>query len=50
MVIPAHILERTKFVSKSELGDYIDDKNKLKSWGGNDDYVFKPEAEIDLVH
>lgn len=50
VVIPAHILERTKFVSKSELGEYIDEKNKLKSWGGNDEYVFKPEAELVLNH
>jgi len=46
VVIPAHILERTKFVNKSQIGEYIDDANRLKSWGGNDDYeyVFDPEA------
>jgi len=46
VVIPAHILERTKFVSKSQISEYIDDANKLKSWGGKDayKYVFETEA------
>jgi len=45
VVIPAHILDKTKFVNKSQIGEYIDDDNKLKSWGGKDDYKYVFESE-----
>lgn len=34
-----------KFVSKSHVKDFIDMECALKSWGGNDYYVFQFEPE-----
>lgn len=44
--LPARAISKIKMVKKSNLKDYVDLDDALKSWGGNNDYsfVFVPET------
>jgi len=44
--LPAAAVKKIKFLTKSNVGEYIDDNNRLECWGGSDDweYVFEPET------
>ncbi|KAK6627612.1 hypothetical protein RUM44_010090 [Polyplax serrata] len=44
-LLPPKAVEKMKFVSKSHVKDFIDMECALKSWGGNDYYVFQFEPE-----
>ncbi|XP_014208541.1 motile sperm domain-containing protein 2 isoform X2 [Copidosoma floridanum] len=45
--LPAKALPKIKFVKRATLKEYVDPSVALKSWGGNNEYVFKfvPEAQ-----
>lgn len=44
--LPAAAVKKIKFLTKSNVGEYIDDDNRFEAWGGSDDweYVFEPET------
>lgn len=44
-LLPAKAVDKMKFVTKSNVKDYIDSEFLLKSWGGKDPYVFQFEPE-----
>jgi len=44
--LPAAGVAKLKDVNKSTFGQWVDDDNRLKSWGGNDDWEFKFEPEV----
>ena len=45
MMLPTSILETTKFVNRTQLTEYIDDDNRLASWGGKDQYKYSFQQE-----
>nr|CAD7458065.1 unnamed protein product [Timema tahoe] len=48
--LPAKAVQKIKFVNKSTLKEFVDPDQALKSWGGNDEYVFSfvPEQRLNL--
>ena len=44
--LPAAGVAKLKDVNKSTFGQWVDDDNRLKSWGGNDGWEFKFEPEV----
>lgn len=43
--LPPKAVQKIKFLNKSNLKDYVDSDQALKSWGGKDEYVFSFEPE-----
>jgi len=44
--LPAAGVARLRDVTKKDFGKFVDDDNRLESWGGNDDWDFEFEPEI----
>jgi len=44
--LPAAGVAKLKDVNKSTFGQWVDDDNRLKAWGGNDGWEFKFEPEV----
>lgn len=49
--LPPKAVEKIKFITKSNLKEYVAPEQSLKSWGGLDDYVFEftPEPKTEAV-
>merc|ERR1719348_721372 len=43
--LPAAAVKKIKFLTKSNMGEYIDDSNRLECWGGSDSWEYEFEAE-----
>lgn len=48
--LPAKAVQKIKFINKQSLKEYVDPKNILTGWGGDDDYTFSftPEIKVEL--
>merc|ERR550534_1275070 len=44
--LPAAGVARLRDVSKKDFGKFVDDDNRLETWGGSDDWEFEFEPEI----
>ena len=43
-------MKKIKFVTKSNMGEYITEDNRLSEWGGSDDWQYRWESEnTDIV-
>lgn len=44
--LPAAAVKKIKFLTKSNMNEYIDESNRLECWGGSDpwEYTFEPEV------
>jgi len=48
--LPPQAVKKIKFLTKSNMSEYVDDENRLECWGGLDtwEYKFEPEARNGL--
>jgi len=44
--LPPQAVKKIKFLTKSNMSEYVDDENRLECWGGQDswEYKFEPES------
>ncbi|XP_023342819.1 motile sperm domain-containing protein 2 [Eurytemora carolleeae] len=50
--LPAAAVKKIKFLTKSNMGEYITDDNRLEAWGGSDpwEYCFEEESVANVVN
>ena len=48
--LPAAGVAKLRDVTKSTFGNFVDDDNRLESWGGSDDWEFTFEPEVRQKH
>jgi len=47
--LPAAGVKLIKFLTKSNLSEYVDEQNALEAWGGSDPWVYDCETEMSLA-
>lgn len=46
--LPPAAVKKIKFLTKSNMSEYVDDENRLEAWGGQDSWEYKWEPENKL--
>jgi len=44
--LPASGVKLIKFLTKSNIGEYIDESNALEAWGGSDTWIYSSDLEL----
>ena len=39
--LPPAAVKKIKFLTKSNMGEYVDEENRLEAWGGADSWEYK---------
>ena len=47
--MPAAAVKKIKFLTKSNMGEYLTEENRLEEWGGSDPWQYQWEHETNGV-